>query len=95
MEINERFLNIALYQGVPKKDPSLGIAPSKEEQDPVIFCTAYKRNRFYLFSRREPEEHQAKKDTSRDILNEQPTQNQIQLSHTAAKALSDRVCFLT
>ena len=26
------------------------------KQDPTIFCTAYKKNRFYLFTKREPED---------------------------------------
>lgn len=25
------------------------------ETDPILFCTAYKRSRFYLFGREEPE----------------------------------------
>lgn len=27
----------------------------KEEQEPTLFCTAWKRPRFYLFTREEPE----------------------------------------
>ena len=92
METSERFLHVALYQGVPKKNPSTSALASREEQDPILICTAYRRPRFYLFSRREPEEHQVKKDTSRDILNEQPTQDTLQLAHSAAKALSKEVC---
>jgi len=91
MECNERFLHIALYQGIPRKDHSITSHKTKEELDPTIVCTAYKRSRFYLFSRREPEEHQAKKQTSRDILNEQPTQTEIQLAHTAPKTLPTQV----
>jgi hypothetical protein len=26
-----------------------------EATDPTLFCTAYKRNRFYIFSKREPD----------------------------------------
>jgi peptidylprolyl isomerase domain and WD repeat-containing protein 1 len=91
MEHNERFLHISLYQGIPKKNHSITSHRTKEELDPTIICTAYKRNRFYLFSRREPEDHQAKKQTSRDILNEQPTQTEIQLAHTTTKALPTQV----
>jgi len=93
METNERFLHIALYFGLPKKNPSTSALASKEELDPALFCTAYKKSRFYLFTRREPEEHQTKKATSRDILNEQPSQEQLQLAHNAAKALSTQVFF--
>ncbi len=26
----------------------------KDTSDPTLFCTAYKKNRFYLFTRKEP-----------------------------------------
>ena len=28
----------------------------KDTSDPTLFCTAYKKNRFYMFSRREPDD---------------------------------------
>ena len=28
----------------------------KDTSDPTLICTAYKRNRFYLFSRRDPDD---------------------------------------
>lgn len=37
-----------------------------EQEDPAIFCCAYKKDRFYWFSRREPEEE------GRDVFNEKP-----------------------
>lgn len=74
-----RFLNISLYQGAPKKKAvvTLEMATSdnsvykeSEATDPTLYCTAYKKNRFYCFSRRGPEESD---DTShRDIFNEKP-----------------------
>ncbi len=91
METSERFLHLGLYQGTPKKNPSTSALASREEQDPTLFCTAYKRPRFYLFSQREPEEHQAKKETSRDVFNEQPTQEALQLAHSTVKQLSTKV----
>ena len=60
---NPRFLNIALFQGSGKKSkaaPDVDSTASDNpilqmnELDPILFCTAYKKNRFYLFSRREP-----------------------------------------
>jgi peptidylprolyl isomerase domain and WD repeat-containing protein 1 len=27
----------------------------KNKKDPTLFCTAYKRNRFFMFTRRDPE----------------------------------------
>ena len=32
----------------------------KDTSDPTIICTAYKKNRFYIFSRRNPDETQQK-----------------------------------
>jgi len=37
--------------------------------DPTLVCTAFKKNRFYLFSKREPMETGAK-EIGRDIYNE-------------------------
>jgi len=59
-----RFTNIALYQGLPIKKGVTTIAmatsenpllATKDERDPTLFCTAWKRPRFYLFTRSEPE----------------------------------------
>ena len=59
-----RFNNIALYQGLPIKKGVTTIAmatsenpllANKDERDPTLFCTAWKRPRFYLFTREEPE----------------------------------------
>ncbi len=84
VENTERFLGIALFQGIPKEVglsavASLGSAQvmaaenaldSKKSQlqqeDPALFCCAYKKDRFYWFSRREPGEE------GRDIFNEKP-----------------------
>jgi peptidylprolyl isomerase domain and WD repeat-containing protein 1 len=44
--------------------------------DPIVFCAAYKRNRFYMFTKREPPEEAEK--AKRDILNEKPTEKDIQ-----------------
>ena len=62
--------------------------------DPSLFCISYKRNRVYIFSKREPAEADNDKGlTKRDILNEKPTkddiQNMIQLTptHLATQAI--------
>lgn len=44
--------------------------------DPTIVCSAYKKNRFYLFSRREPEE-KGTPDADRDVFNEKPSKEDI------------------
>jgi len=77
VEQTERFLNISLFQGQPmKKKIEAGVAivdgenTSKEITDPMVICTAYK-NRFFIFSQREPPETNA--DLGRDIFNEKPS----------------------
>jgi peptidylprolyl isomerase domain and WD repeat-containing protein 1 len=57
--------------------------------DPTVFCTAWKRNRFFLFTRREPESaDDAPGGSGRDIFNEKPSrEDQVvaQLSAQSAK----------
>ena len=85
VENGERFLNLALYQGIPKVDSQMmfsrmgSAAKSKEEmdktaetEDPMFICTAFKKSRFYLFSNREPVEDESL-DGGRDVFNEKPT----------------------
>jgi hypothetical protein len=59
---DERYISIALYQGVPKVKRKTGITDfamgqevvTKRAADPVLVACALARQRFYLFSRREP-----------------------------------------
>eukprot|EP00441_Pelagodinium_beii_P024239 CAMPEP_0197653666 /NCGR_PEP_ID=MMETSP1338-20131121/36622_1 /TAXON_ID=43686 ORGANISM="Pelagodinium beii, Strain RCC1491" /NCGR_SAMPLE_ID=MMETSP1338 /ASSEMBLY_ACC=CAM_ASM_000754 /LENGTH=628 /DNA_ID=CAMNT_0043228867 /DNA_START=41 /DNA_END=1927 /DNA_ORIENTATION=- len=78
VEQTERFLALALFQGKPmKKKVEAGVSviegenDVKEMADPVAIVTAYKKNRFFLFSGREPPETTA--DLGRDIFNEKPS----------------------
>ncbi|KAF8511591.1 peptidyl-prolyl cis-trans isomerase [Gautieria morchelliformis] len=78
-----RWLNLSLYQGAPAK---LGfktaamvasanpILADREARDPTLFCTAYKRQRFYMFTRTEPEDNKTQGD--RDVFNERPTREE-------------------
>lgn len=80
---NIRPLNIALFQGKVKKSTA---APTIEQEasnnalistgtnDPIVFCTAYKKQRFYLYTRRLPSDLQ---DVDRDVFNEQPSKEDI------------------
>ncbi|KAJ1554194.1 hypothetical protein HK096_004626, partial [Nowakowskiella sp. JEL0078] len=79
----QRILNIALYQGAPRKKGvlTLEMAASdnpnlkeSESGDPTIFATSYKRNRFSLFTRREPESEDI--GLGRDIYNEKPSREE-------------------
>jgi len=81
-----RWLNLSLYQGAPaKKGPSTlamkasanPILQTKEQRDPTLFCTAFKRPRFYMFTRTEPEDN---KGGDRDVFNEKPTREEQSLA---------------
>ena len=80
---NLRFMNVTLYQGAPKKKGLVTVDMAASENtvirdsevtDPTIYCTAYKRSRFYCFSRREPDSS-AGASGGRDIYNEKPTKD--------------------
>jgi peptidylprolyl isomerase domain and WD repeat-containing protein 1 len=82
MSETARWLNLSLYQGAPAKKglTTLAMAASqnpllqdKSARDPTLFCTAYKKQRFYIFSRSEPEDT---KGGDRDIFNEKPTREE-------------------
>ena len=45
----------------------------KAHADPILFCTAHKKNRFYLFTRSMPRETHG---GERDVFNEKPSQVQ-------------------
>ncbi len=62
---NARFMHIGLFQGVTNKPKAILTLQMKASSnpnlhvarfDPTIFSTAYKKNRFYIFSKREPED---------------------------------------
>ncbi|XP_076800804.1 peptidylprolyl isomerase domain and WD repeat-containing protein 1-like [Clavelina lepadiformis] len=79
-----RVLNIAMIQSTSKYtkaaltvDMKASDNPGLQEitEDPSIFCTAYKKNRFYIFSRRSPDE--ADNTADRDVFNERPTKDEV------------------
>ena len=55
------------------------ILAEKAGRDPTLFCTGYKKARFYLFTRSEPEE----KAGDRDIFNERPTREEQTIANAA------------
>jgi len=64
-ESTERFLKIALYQGRAMKNVSntasvSGTTTNKKEADPTLYSTSFKKNKFYIFSKREPEDSEEK-----------------------------------
>ncbi|XP_025109974.1 LOW QUALITY PROTEIN: peptidylprolyl isomerase domain and WD repeat-containing protein 1-like [Pomacea canaliculata] len=81
---NARFLHLSLFQGAgkPKQKANAEMAASDNPllqsvfQDPILFCTAFKKNRFYMFTHREPEDTH-KGDSERDIFNEKPSKEEV------------------
>jgi peptidylprolyl isomerase domain and WD repeat-containing protein 1 len=82
---NARFLHVGLFQGITNKPKAIITLEMKASNnpnlqvirhDPTLFCTAYKKNRFYLFTRREPEDTK-NADNERDVFNEKPTKEEI------------------
>lgn len=91
---NLRLQKIALFQGkimmtsagitaemAASDNPTLdAVSP-----DPTLFCTAFRKNRFYLFTRREPQAPSG--DSDRDVFNEKPTKEDV-ISATEASGSS-------
>lgn len=50
----------------------------RETRDPTLFCTAFKRSRFYLFSQLQPDD--VKGGGDRDVFNEKPTREEQSLA---------------
>ncbi|KAG4074671.1 hypothetical protein HA402_004542 [Bradysia odoriphaga] len=80
---NLRPLHVALFQGRAKRskaaitleqEASHNPTLQSQSSDPTIFCTAYKKQRFYLYSRRLPSDLQ---DIDRDVFNEKPSKEDI------------------
>ncbi|EDR13370.1 uncharacterized protein LACBIDRAFT_322968 [Laccaria bicolor S238N-H82] len=94
-----RFMNLSVYQGAPAKKSitTMAMAASanpilagKGQRDPTLFCTGFKRPRFYLFTRSEPEYvlsslsvspshnlfYRDNKSGERDVFNERPTREE-------------------
>ncbi|KAJ2391672.1 Peptidyl-prolyl cis-trans isomerase cyp15, partial [Coemansia sp. RSA 2559] len=87
-----RFLSIALFQPLSSdvaQRPELAGSSNPEAKhvkstsDPTLFCTAYKRKRFYMFTREEPD-HLAQGNT-RDVFNEKPTREEASLAVMPSK----------
>jgi peptidylprolyl isomerase domain and WD repeat-containing protein 1 len=88
VEATERFLAIALYQGRTQGSVETGDMRADAEEDPTLVCAAFKKNRFYLFSRREPEEGEDILHGGRDVFNERPPKDE---TVAAAKPLASHL----
>ena len=87
MENTERFGALALFQGRAKVSASSIGSGEKitEDDDPTLFCAAFKKNRFYLFSRREPDEPDEPDAPGRDVFNEKPSKEDLALAEREAR----------
>lgn len=85
VENTERFLTLALYQGKNIGSVATVDFNFNASEDPTLICTAYKKHRFYLFSRREPEESES---SHRDIFNEKPTEDEKTVVKSASATLA-------
>lgn len=96
---NVRVVKLSLFQGVAKSAkaaPTIEMKASDNpalrsmEPDPIIFCTAFKKNRFYMFSKREPEDTKSA-DSDRDVFNEKPSKEEVMAATQAEgpKRVSD------
>eukprot|EP00727_Mastigamoeba_balamuthi_P010741 m51a1_g629 putative peptidylprolyl isomerase domain and wd repeat-containing protein 1-like (649) ;mRNA; r:144654-147099 len=76
VESSTRFTTLALYQGTSEGDLATGTRNRAAEPDPTLFCAAYSKARFYMFTRREPAEPEEGniEETGRDVFNEKPTE---------------------
>jgi peptidylprolyl isomerase domain and WD repeat-containing protein 1 len=75
-ENTERFIKLALYQGRAIKAQKGGFGGTLAKLDPTFITNSYKKNRFYMFSRRMPVD-QGAKETGRDMFNESIKSNQV------------------
>ncbi|KAH9500664.1 Peptidylprolyl isomerase domain and WD repeat containing protein 1 [Bulinus truncatus] len=81
---NIRFLRLALFQGAGKIAQPLDAETAASDNpilmnafvDPVLVCTAFKKSRFFLFSKREPDDSRGA-DNERDVFNEKPSKEEI------------------
>ncbi|POW08148.1 hypothetical protein PSTT_07754 [Puccinia striiformis] len=82
---NHRFSQLSLLPSVLRKEEIMTVAMAISDNplladegktEPSIFCTAFKRPRFYIFNQTEPESDSGTKNTDRDIFNEKPTREE-------------------
>ena len=103
---NLRPLAVVLYQDAPNRLRSSITAemraadnPNLEtcEADPTVVATAFKKNRFFLFSKRNPDEAKEGSFVERDVFNERPSREDM-LAATEAplqERLFERCCIHT
>ncbi|XP_070563802.1 peptidylprolyl isomerase domain and WD repeat-containing protein 1-like [Ptychodera flava] len=82
---NNRFLHLSLFQGRITKNKAAETLEMKASEnpllqnvsdDPTLFCTAFKKNRFFMFTKRLPEDTKSA-DSERDVFNEKPSKEEV------------------
>mmetsp|Transcript_48026 Transcript_48026/g.109064 ORF Transcript_48026/g.109064 Transcript_48026/m.109064 type:complete len:361 (-) Transcript_48026:128-1210(-) len=102
-ENQDRFLSLALYQGTPKVDSQMmqsrmadkpktreEMNASAERSDPILVATAFKKQRFFLFTTREPAADLGGEEgvvSQRDVFNERPTAEMMVMESQQSTAL--------
>lgn len=103
---NFRPLSLSLHQQIPDlKSTKTATTPemvtsynptleASTHSDPTIFCTGFRKNRFYMFTKREPDDStiNASEDgvltgLERDVFNEKPSREDV-IAATGAEATS-------
>ncbi|KAH8114737.1 peptidyl-prolyl cis-trans isomerase [Phellopilus nigrolimitatus] len=91
-----RWINLSLYQGAPAKKGFTTVAmaasanpilANKDTRDPTLFCTGYKRQRFYMFTRIAARVRNVKDQGDRDVFNERPTRDEQSIAAAAPAKL--------
>eukprot|EP00308_Calcidiscus_leptoporus_P024452 CAMPEP_0119354182 /NCGR_PEP_ID=MMETSP1334-20130426/3213_1 /TAXON_ID=127549 /ORGANISM="Calcidiscus leptoporus, Strain RCC1130" /LENGTH=613 /DNA_ID=CAMNT_0007367667 /DNA_START=39 /DNA_END=1880 /DNA_ORIENTATION=- len=87
VENTERFTHVALFQGRAKLSATMIGSGGKVtlDEDPTLLCCAFKKSRFFLFSSREPQEPEGDEAVGRDVFNEKPSKEDLQLAQREAK----------
>ncbi|KAF5826791.1 hypothetical protein DUNSADRAFT_2058 [Dunaliella salina] len=86
VENTERFLRVALFQGTANKKakmkiPTVELLDKIPQPDPTLVCCAFRRQRLFLFSKREPKDVEEAEGAEaaaaavggRDVFNEKPS----------------------
>eukprot|EP01059_Diplonema_ambulator_P019528 TRINITY_DN3292_c0_g1_i1.p1 TRINITY_DN3292_c0_g1~~TRINITY_DN3292_c0_g1_i1.p1 ORF type:complete len:303 (+),score=74.34 TRINITY_DN3292_c0_g1_i1:436-1344(+) len=85
-ENSERFTTIGLFQGKVEATQQLQqhlgskVIEQSKQADPTIFAAAWRRERFYMLTKRGPDQKSGQ--VSRDVLNEKPSAEDVALLNT-------------
>eukprot|EP01060_Flectonema_neradi_P038831 TRINITY_DN8282_c0_g1_i1.p1 TRINITY_DN8282_c0_g1~~TRINITY_DN8282_c0_g1_i1.p1 ORF type:complete len:638 (+),score=94.63 TRINITY_DN8282_c0_g1_i1:64-1977(+) len=82
-ENTDQFLSLALFQGNTAGNQQFqeligdSVLKQGKEDDPTVFAIAWRRPRFFLITKREPDDDKSK--GQRDVFNERPSNDEIAL----------------